>query len=122
MPRVVHFDLSADEPERAIEFYRKVLGWRIEKWEGPFDYWFIKTGEPGEPGIDGGLAKRINPTDTTVNVIDVPSVDEFADKVETNGGKILEPKRSIPGVGYLVTCQDTEGNTFGLMQMDEYAK
>ncbi|MGZ7136310.1 MAG: VOC family protein, partial [Methanobacterium sp.] len=38
MPRVVHFEIPADDPERAIEFYKNVFGWKIDKWEGPFDY------------------------------------------------------------------------------------
>ena len=44
MPRVVYFDISADDIEQAIKFYKEVFGWKIEKWNGPFDYWLIKTG------------------------------------------------------------------------------
>ncbi len=41
MPRVVHFEIHAGEPERAIRFYEKVLGWSFQKWEGPMEYWLI---------------------------------------------------------------------------------
>lgn len=58
MPRVVHFEIDAEKPERAVKFYEKVFGWKIEKWKGPVDYWLITTGKEKEPGIDGGLAKR----------------------------------------------------------------
>jgi predicted enzyme related to lactoylglutathione lyase len=58
----------------------------------------------------------------TVNVIDVESVDEMAAKVETSGGKIVLPKMAVPGVGYAVYCQDTEGIVFGMMQSDPEAK
>lgn len=54
MPRVVHFEIDAKKPERAIEFYEKVFGWKIEKWKGPVDYWLIMTGKESESGIDGG--------------------------------------------------------------------
>jgi predicted enzyme related to lactoylglutathione lyase len=122
MPRVVYFDISADDVERAIKFYEDVFGWKIEKWSGPFDYWRVKTGEPNEPGIDGGLAKRENPSDSITNIIDVPSVDEFSTKIAAHGGKIVQPKMAIPGVGYLVTFKDTEGNMFGVMESDESAQ
>ena len=122
MPRVVHFDVSADDVERAIRFYEDVFGWKIEKWSGPFDYWLVKTGESSEPGIDGGLAKRENPSDSITNIIDVPSVDEFSTKIAANGGKIVQPKMAIPGVGYLVTFKDTEGNMFSIMENDESAQ
>jgi len=119
---MVHFDLGVDEPERAIKFYTDVFGWKIEKWNGPFDYWLIMTGDPSEPGIDGGMAKRDDPSVKTTNIIDVPSVDEYAAKVTAGGGKITRPKQAIPGVGYLVSCEDTEGNAFAIMQHDESAK
>lgn len=118
----IHFDLSADNPERAADFYRNVFGWNVEKWAGPTDYWMIYTGDETEPGITGGIAGRISPNDTTAVVFDVSSVDDIAQAVQASGGEIREPKRAIPGVGYLVMCKDTEGNTFGIMQIDESVK
>ncbi len=122
MARPIHFDLSADNPERAAEFYRSAFGWTVEKWAGPEDYWMIHTGDEADPGITGGIAGRISPNDTTNVVFDVPSVDDAAKAVEASGGTIREPKKAIPGVGYLVMCKDTEGNTFGIMQIDESVK
>ena len=116
MSRVVHFEISADEPQRALDFYAKVFAWQAQKWEGPQDYWLLMTGE-GQ-GIDGGLMKRTPEFPCTVNSIDVPSVDEFAEKVTENGGKIVVPKMALPGIGYLAYCTDTEGNIFGIFQTD----
>ncbi len=118
MPRVVHFELPADDPQRAIDFYRKVFGWKIEKWEGPMEYWLITTGTEGEPGIDGGLAKRSDPSTGVENTVDVESVDEAIALVEANGGKVIRPKGAVQGVGWVAYCEDTEGNRFGLMQSD----
>ena len=119
MSRVIHFDLSADKPERAAAFYKKVFGWKIDKWEGGEDYWMVQTGSDKEPGITGGIAGRIRPEDSTAVVFDVESVDEAAGQVVESGGVIREEKRAISGVGYLVMCRDTEGNTFGIMQIDD---
>jgi hypothetical protein len=125
MSRVIHFEISVDDPERAKKFYEDVFGWKIEKW-GPIDYWLIMTGEKTEPGIDGAIRirgdlKKIK-NENTINTINVPSIDEFIKKVEKNGGKVLMPKMAIPGVGYHTYCQDTEGNVFGIMEEDKTAK
>ena len=122
MSRVIHFDLSADKPERAAEFYRSVFNWKVNKWEGPEGYWLFQTGTEEEPGVTGGVAGRIKPNDTTAVVFDVESVDKVAKKVIESGGVIREEKKAIPGVGYLIMCRDTEGNTFGIMQIDEIVK
>jgi predicted enzyme related to lactoylglutathione lyase len=121
MPRVVHFELAVDDPERAVNFYRSVFGWQIDKWSGPTDYWLVTTGESSEVGINGALTRRSEGFMNTVNTVDVPSVDEAVAKIEANGGKILMPKSPIPGIGWLAYAQDTEGNNFGLMQSDESA-
>jgi predicted enzyme related to lactoylglutathione lyase len=54
--------------------------------------------------------------------VEVSSVDEFAEKVITHGGKVVIPKMAIPGVGYQIYCQDSEGIVFGLHQPDPSAK
>jgi predicted enzyme related to lactoylglutathione lyase len=122
MPRVVHFILNADSPKRAIKFYEKAFGWSFDKWAGPMDYWNILTGDKSEPGIDGGLVKRQNPDTRVENVIDVRSVDEYIEKVESAGGKMISPKTPIPGVGFIAWFKDTEGNVLGIMEEDESAK
>jgi predicted enzyme related to lactoylglutathione lyase len=122
MPRPVHFEVSADDPERAKEFYENTFGWKIDKWEGPVEYWLIMTGEEGDPGIDGGLMKREGPQAGTVNTVDVPNLDEYIMKVEAAGGKMVTPKTAVPGVGYMIYAVDTEGNTFGMMERDESAQ
>ncbi len=120
MPRVIHFEIPMDEPERAAKFYADVFGWQIQKWDGPQDYWMAKTGADGQTGINGALMKRTDFPNfaSVINTIDVPSVDDFMRMVWEHGGKVVMPKTSIPGVGYFAYCQDTEGNTFGIMQDD----
>lgn len=72
-------------------------------------------------GIDGALL-RTNPVHQgPVNVIDVPSIDEFTQKVEAESGAVVTPKTAIPGLGYVAYCRDTAGNVFGLFQGDEAA-
>lgn len=64
----------------------------------------------------------MSPSETTTNIIGVPSVDEYLAKIEKSGGKVVMPKTAIPGVGWFASCQDTEGNVFGIMQEDSSAR
>jgi uncharacterized protein len=121
VPRPIHFEIPADQPERALAFYHKVFGWQFQKWEGSMPYWMVQTGADG-PGIDGGVHQRAHPGQGTVNTIGVPSCDDYVRKVESAGGKTAVPKMAIPGVGWLAYCTDPEGNTFGIMQEDPGAK
>jgi hypothetical protein len=121
MPRVIHFEITADDPQRAVEFYRQVFDWDIKKWDGPQPYWLVRTGDSSSPGIDGGISPRQG-NSGHINTIDVPSVDEYASRVIAKGGAVIVPRHAIPGVGYLAYCTDTEGSTFGLMQGDPSAK
>lgn len=121
MPRVVHFEISADEPERAVRFYSTIFGWEFHKWDGPEDYWLVKTGEDSEPGINGGLFRRKGPAGH-INTVEVNDLDSFINKIVDGGGKLVMPKMAVPGVGYLAYCHDTEESLLGLMQPDASAK
>lgn len=128
MGRVVHFEIQASEPERLIPFYEKLFGWQFCKWGGPMPYWLIKTGEPGSPGIDGGLLPRQGPVPVeaaSVNcyvcTVEVANLDHSLASLPS-GGVTCVPKMAIPGVGWLAYAKDPDGNIFGLMQNDPAAK
>ena len=120
MARVVHFDITANEPEKLIDFYKGIFGWNFQKWDGPMDYWLIMTGKEGEPGIDGGLGKK-GPEAMPFNTIEITDIDSYIEKVTNHGGKIIVPKMAIPKIGWIAYFEDPEGNKFGLMQNDPNA-
>ena len=122
MPRVIHFEFPVDDPDRAVDFYKNVFGWEINKWDGPEDYWMITSGSEEEPGIDGALMRRQNPGQGPINTVGVPSVDDFVSKITENGGEVVMPKMAIPTIGYIAYCRDTEGNVFGIMESDMSAR
>ncbi len=122
MPKVIHFELPADDPKRAVEFYKKVFGWTITGWEGPNEYWLITAGPDDEPGINGAITPRNLPEQVTTDTIAVKSVDESLKKVEGAGGTVVMSKQVIPEIGYIAYCKDTEGNLFGILQPDVTAK
>ena len=117
MARIVHFEISVDDADRAAAFYRDAFGWRIDKWDGGIEYWMVTTGKDSEAGINGALTPRHRGT-TTVNIIDVPSIDEAIECVVTAGGQAVTEVMPIPGVGKSCYCTDTEGNTFGLIEAE----
>jgi uncharacterized protein len=120
--RVIHFEVPVDDFSRACDFYQSVFDWKIEKWEGPEDYYLISTGPRETPGIDGALTGRSELTAHTTNTVDVASLEASLERVQANGGKVLTPTMAIPGVGRMAYCQDTEGNVFGMMQSDPSAQ
>jgi len=128
MSRVVHFEIHAENPARASQFYTSIFGWVIER-VGELDYWLITTGAPEQPGINGGLFPRRgsspsepNPISAFVCSVDVDNIDNAMNRVLTAGGTIVVPKRAFPGVGWSAYCKDTEGNIFGLSQTDPQAR
>jgi len=134
MNRVVHFEIQADDPERAAQFYRDVFGWEIKKWEGegvPMEYWMIMTAPEGSTdlGINGGLLKRPAKTppqecgtNSFVCTMDVEDFDAVAERIKKAGGIVAMPKFALTGMAWQGYFLDTEGNTFGIHQPDENAK
>ncbi len=115
MPRVIWFEIPADDPGRAAKFYEKVFGWKVEKWDGPFDYWLINTGSDEEPGIHGAIMPR-EMGKMVRDTIGVDSYDDFAKKIEMEGGKMLSEKMEVPNMGFMGSFQDSEGNIFAIIE------
>ncbi len=123
MATIVHFDLPADDPRRAMEFYRELFGWKFEQYEGPYEYSLIETTAlDGSPGPGGGLGRRGAPGQRIMNYMGIADLDATIAQVEALGGRITMPRTTVPGFGYLAICTDTEGNPFGLWEENEEAQ
>ena len=131
MNRPVHFEIQADDTERAMNFYKNVFGWTFEKWGGEQKYWIIMTAvkDSKDPGINGGLLPRpakTPPKECGVNAfvctVQVESFDETEKKIKKAGGIVAMPKFALPKMAWQGYFIDTEGNTFGVHQTDENAK
>lgn len=123
MSRPVHFEIHADDTARAAAFYASMFNWKITKWDGPFPYWVIRTGDG--VGVDGGLMQRMGPppaegqpVNSWVMTVDVPSCDAAIADGLAHGGTLALAKMAVQGVGYVAYLKDTEGNIFGVMQHD----
>lgn len=119
--RPIHFEIPSENPEKAIEFYSKVFGWKFNQWTG-MEYWLCTTGSDDEPGINGAIMKRMNPGQPFANHISTPNIDKTMKDIEAAGGEIVVPKMPIPGVGYYAYFKDLDGIIMGVMQDDATAK
>ena len=132
--RVVHFEIQANNLERAKKFYTDVFGWDFQKWEGSSpagDYYMIMTAEKDskELGINGGLLQRPCPppkleqgTNAYTCTIMVKDIDETMVKIKKVGGKVAMPKFALVGMAWQAYYIDTENNVFGIHQPDKNAK
>jgi predicted enzyme related to lactoylglutathione lyase len=114
---IVHFEIPADDVQRARKFYEEAFGWKItDPWN--MNYFLVETRADGEVGINGGLMPRQNPGQPFMNYISVTDIDEACKKVENAGGTVVLPKREIaPGMGWIAAFKDTEGNILGFHQV-----
>lgn len=130
MSRPIHFEIQADDMERAKAFYGEVFGWTFEDY-GQFTgapYWGVVTGRDDDPGINGGLVPRPAPaagprsgTNAAVLTMGVEDFDATAATIEAAGGQVALPKMALTGMAWQGYFLDTEGNTFGIHQPDENA-
>ena len=102
---IVHFEIPADDVQRATKFYEQALGWKIsDPWN--MDYWLVET-KDGDTGINGGLMPRRNPGQPFMNYIQVDSIDDAMAKVEAAGGTVALPKTEIgPGWGFIAAFKE----------------
>jgi uncharacterized protein len=121
---VGHFEIPADNPERARKFYSTTFGWKLIPVPG-MDYTMVNTGPaddkgmPKEPGyVGGGIAKRGGPIEHPVVTIMVDDISAAEKAIVKNGGKIIQPKQPIGdgSMGHTGYFKDSEGNIVGLYQ------
>jgi len=107
-------EIPAENFDRAVDFYDKLLGIKLEKVECesekmaclPDDAGAISWAPDFKPSKDGVLASMNCGND----------IDGWMKRIEKNGGKIIRPKTKIEveGRGYFALFIDTEGNRLGL--------
>jgi predicted enzyme related to lactoylglutathione lyase len=131
MSRVVHFEIQADDVERAKAFYAAVFDWSFQDWgqATASAYWGIMTGPEDQPGINGGLLQRPAPapapeqgTNAFVCTVQVDDYDATERRILDAGGRMALPKMALTGMAWQGYYLDPEGNTFGIHQPDPNAK
>ena len=126
MSKVVHFEIPAEDLDRAKKFYGAVFGWTLQTtpMPGGGEYTSVvttpvneQTQIPAEPGaINGGMMERSATTPAPVITIDVDAIDVALKNVEAEGGTTVQPRTEIPGMGAFAYFKDSEGNVMGLWE------
>jgi predicted enzyme related to lactoylglutathione lyase len=122
MNPVIHFELPADNVDRAKKFYGDIFDWKVNDMPEMNYAIFITTetdekSGPVKPGeINGGLAKRGQAITVPSFAISVPDIDVYLKKITAAGGKVLQPKTSVGGMGFMAYFSDPEGNVLSLWQ------
>jgi predicted enzyme related to lactoylglutathione lyase len=122
-----YFDLTVRDLSDARRFFEHVLGWQFEKFPMPYDYYRITAGSSDEAGIDGGIgavkdAPLSGGVPMTVVTVPVDDLDQRLALVQASGGRVVERKTGIPGVGWYATCAEPGGLLFGMIQGDPEAR
>lgn len=124
---IVYFEIAGKDIDRLEAFYKGVFEWQVRDSGMPgVDYRLIQTGEREGEGVGGGMYKRqaeegAEPAGQILVYFGVESMDEYVGRIQSLGGRILQPTRAIPTVGYIAVASDPEGNVFALFQGDESA-
>ena len=120
--QVVHFEIPADDPERAQEFYRSAFEWDISSMPDMGYAILVGTptdeqGRPKEPGsINGGMLRRSEEVGTPVITIAVEDIDKALETIGSLGGSTVLPKSPVMDMGFAAYFKDSEGNLMGLWQ------
>ena len=110
--QLVHFELPADDTERATKFWNALCGWDFENVGGPMEYHMFQ-GEPGGAVYPSQEGER-----GPVVYFGTSDIDADILRIRELGGS-ADAKHPIPGTGWFVRCTDTEGNSFSLFESDE---
>ncbi len=125
MDKVVHFEITFDDQQRAKEFYGSVFDWDLDDNDMGNGVVYttattVPVGEdrlPKEPGaINGGFTSRGSETPYPVITIGVDAIDDTLKKIEASGGTTVTPRTPIPNLGAFAYFKDSEGNVMGLWE------
>jgi uncharacterized protein len=114
--KIVHFEIPADDTERARSFWGSLFGIQFQTYDGPIEYHLFQNDDQS----GGGLYPRQAGEKGLITYFAVDDIDAARQRIEELGGK-AEEKAPVPGMGWYVRAKDTEGNSFSLWQTDQGA-
>lgn len=111
-------ELMTTDVEAVKGFYEGMFGWTTKTMEGGGDmpYHFFQKGEEPVGGLMG-ITPEMGPVPPHwASYVMVEDIDASVAKVESLGGKVLQPVLTVGEMGKLAVLQDPSGATVSLWQ------
>lgn len=108
---IVHVEIHSSDPTRTKEFYGNVFGWTFQDVP-ELEYSLWKA--PAEPA--GGLQRQGAKGPMVLDYIYSRDIDATLKRVATAGGRVVEPKKEIPGQGWWALFEEPGGTVMALYQ------
>ena len=109
---IVHLEFSAKDPAAAGKFYADLFGWKVETME-EMNYVTYQINEELGGGFLDASQEGFDVGDV-IPYVSTPDIEASLAQVEDLGGKTLQPKTEIPGIGWFAFFADPTGNRVGL--------
>ncbi|AOY71615.1 VOC family protein [Paenarthrobacter ureafaciens] len=102
MGGVVHFEIPADDEDRARNFYHSNFGWSFQVIpESEYSLAQTSGQQPGSAdapptSINGGIYRRNAGLNSVVVTIEVADIDAALQSINASGGSTLRGKMEVP--------------------------
>jgi predicted enzyme related to lactoylglutathione lyase len=115
-------DLMTNDPNGAVPFYKAVLGWETETWQGntagmpPYTMWKASGESFGGTAPHSEDAQKTGAPPLWLGYVSTDDLDASLRKAESLGARVYVGKTAIPDTGWFAVLADPQGATFALYQ------
>ena len=108
---VLQWQMLSPEPEKVVEFYRSLFGWRVSTGNA-LGYREVETG-----GTPGGVWPAPPGAPAFVQLfVGVEDVAQAVERAGALGATVIVPVTTLPDGDVMAIMRDPVGMTFGLMR------
>jgi uncharacterized protein len=111
---VVHFEIRSADPDATRAFYAKLFGWTYPDGGMP-GYTYVDSGVEG--AVPGGISPLQDGHPLVTFFVGVPDVAATLEAAVANGGRVVQPATSVPGVTFGLLA-DPQSQVVGLASAD----
>jgi uncharacterized protein len=123
--RFVWYELMTTDPNKAMEFYTDVIGWKTQPFEEgsspdkAYNMWVASQGPLGGVMLLPDEAKKMGAPPHWMSNVEVGNVDEAVTQVKAKGGKVYIEPQDVPKVGRFAIIADPQGAVISIFKPAE---